>query len=170
MGEVAHVRELLAGEPALAVEPDEESGWAPLLVVCNSRWHQIDTGWARRLREVAELLMDAGASPDTSVGRVPEFGHCSALYAAAGLANHPELAELPLKRGADPDTPAALYHMAFLRDHVGLRLLLDHGARAEGADALAGAISVDDSGAVRLLLDADVDVARPLPAEALGES
>ncbi|HEX6567511.1 MAG TPA: ankyrin repeat domain-containing protein [Acidimicrobiales bacterium] len=170
VGEVARVRELLAGDPALAVEPDRESGWAPLLVVCNSRWHQIDPSRAPGLREVAEVLMDAGASPDTSVGRVPEFGHCSALYAAAGLANHPELAELLLRRGADPDTPAALYHTAFLRDHACLRLLLDHGARAEGADALAGAISVDDADAVRLLLEAGVDVAQPLPAEALGES
>jgi ankyrin repeat protein len=170
LGEAAHVRALLARDPSSAVEPDPESGWAPLLVVCNSRWHQIDQGRATGLREAAELLMDAGASPDTSVGRVPDFGHCSALYAAAGLANHPELAEMLLKRGADPDTPAALYHTAFLRDHVCLRLLLDHGARAEGGDALAAAISVDDADAVRLLLDAGVDAAAPLPAQALGES
>jgi Ankyrin repeats (3 copies) len=170
LGEAAHVRALLARDRGLAVAVDPESGWAPLLVVCNSRWHQIDRDRAAGLREVAELLMDAGASPDTSVGRVPEFGHCSALYAAAGLANHPELAELLLKRGADPDTPAALYHTAFLRDHRCLRLLLDHGARAEGAEALAAAISVDDAKAVRLLLDAGVDAAAPLPAEALGES
>jgi ankyrin repeat protein len=170
MGEVAHVRELLAREPALAVRQDEESGWAPLLVVCNSRWHQIDPARGPGLREVAGRLMDAGASADTAVGVVPQPGHCSALYAAAGLANHPELAALLLERGADPDTPAALYHTAFLRDHAGLRLLLDHGARSEAADALAGAISVDDAEAVRLLLDAGVDPALPLPAEALGES
>lgn len=170
LGEATHVRAVLARDPGLAVEPDPESGWAPLLVVCNSRWHQVDRGRAAGLRDVAELLMDAGASPNTSVGRVPEYGHCSALYAAAGLANHPELAELLLKRGADPDTPAALYHTAFLRDHACLRLLLDNGARAEGAGALAAAIRVEDTEAVRLLLDAGVDAAVPLPAEALGES
>jgi hypothetical protein len=170
LGEAAHVRALLARDPALAVERDPESGWAPLLVACNSRWHQVDPGRGLGLREVAELLMDAGAPPDTSVGGVPGFGHCSTLYAAAGLANHPELAEMLLKRGADPDTPAALYHTAFLRDHVCLRLLLDHGARAEGHDALAAAISVDDAEAVRLLLEAGVDAAVPLPSEALGES
>jgi Ankyrin repeats (3 copies) len=169
LGEAAHVRALLARDPSQAVERDPESGWAPLLVVCNSRWHQIDHDRGPALREVAELLMDAGASPDTSVGRVPDFGHCSALYAAAGLANHPELAEMLMKRGADPDTPAALYHATFLRDHVCLRLLLDQGARAESADALAAAISVDDAQAVRLLLDAGVDATAPVPAEALGE-
>ncbi|HET6952097.1 MAG TPA: ankyrin repeat domain-containing protein [Acidimicrobiales bacterium] len=170
LGEAAHVRALLARDPTSAIEPDPESGWTPLLVACNSRWHVIDPGRGAGLREVAELLLDAGASPDTSVGRVPELGHCSALYAAAGLANHPQLAGLLLTRGADPDTPAALYHTAFLRDHVCLRLLLDHGARAEGADALAAAISVDDAEAVRLLLDAGVDAAVRLPAQALGES
>jgi ankyrin repeat protein len=170
LGEAAHVRALLGRDSSSAVEADPESGWSPLLVVCNSRWHQIDRDRATGLREAAELLMEAGASADTSVGRVPDFGHCSALYAAAGLANHPELAEMLLKRGADPDTPAALYHTAFLQDHVCLQLLLDHGARAEGADALAAAISVDDVEAVRLLLDAGVDAAAPLPAQALGES
>ena len=170
VGEVGHVRTSLALEPALAVQPDPESGWTPLLVVCNSRWHQIDPARGPGLCQVGEALLGAGARPDTSIGTVPQFGHCSALYAAAGLANHPALAELLLKRGADPDTPAALYHTAFLGDHVCLRLLLDHGARAEGADALAAAISVDDTEAVRLLLDAGVDPAKPLPPQALGES
>ncbi len=170
LGEAAHVRALLARDPSVAVRTDPESGWAPLLVACNSRWHQLDPARGPGLCTVAETLLDAGADPNTSVGGVSPFGHCSALYAAAGLANHPELAELLLQRGADPDTPAALYHTAFLRDHVCLRLLLAAGARAEGGDALAAAISVDDAEAVRLLLDAGVDPAQPLPPEALGES
>ena len=170
LGDAARVSTLLARDPPLALVADPESGWTPLLVACNSRWHQIEPARQPGLVEVAETLLDAGADPNTSVGAVPVFGHCSALYAAAGLANHPELAELLLKRGADPDTPAALYHAAFLRDHVCLRLLLDHGARVEGSDSLAAAITADDAEAVRLLLDAGVDPSRPLPAEALGES
>jgi ankyrin repeat protein len=170
LGEAAAVRRFVDRDPSLVVQADPQSEWTPLLAVCNSRWHQIDPGRGPGLREVAALLMDAGASPDTSVGTSPRFGHCSALYAAAGLANHPALAELLLQRGADPDTPSALYHTGFHRDHVCLRLLLDHGARAEGLDTLAAAISVGDVEAVRLLLDAGIDPAEPLPAEALGES
>jgi ankyrin repeat protein len=170
VGEAAHVQTLLASEPSLAVQPDAESGWPPLLAVCNSRWHHINPARSPGLCGVAQSLLDAGASPDTSVGTSPHYGHCSALYAAAGLANHPALAALLLARGADPDTPSALYHTAFQRDHVCLRLLLDHGARAEGADALAAAISVDDVDAVRLLLDAGIDPAEPLPPQALGEA
>ncbi len=170
LGEVAVVRRLVAADSDLALRHDPESGWTPLLAVCNSRWHQIEPARSPGLCEVAAVLMDAGASPDTSVGIMPESRYCSALYAAAGLANHPPLAELLLRRGADPDTPAALYHTAFHRDHLCLRLMLDHGARAEGLDALAAAISVNDVDAVRLLLDAGIDPAQPLPAEALGES
>jgi len=169
LGEVAAVRRFVDRDPSLALQPDPESGWTPLLAVCNSRWHQIDPGRGPGLCDVAALLLDAGASPDTSVGTSPQFGHCSALYAAAGLANHPALAELLLQRGADPDTPSALYHTAFHRDHVCLRMLLDHGARAEGLDTLAAAISVDDVEAVRLLLGAGIDPSQPVPAEALGE-
>jgi ankyrin repeat protein len=169
LGEVAAVGRFLDREPILALQPDPESGWTPLLAVCNSRWHQIDPSRSPGLCEVAALLIDAGASPDTSVGTSPQFGHCSTLYAAAGLANHAALAELLLERGVDPDTPSALYHTGFQRDHVCLRLLLDHGARAEGLDTLAAAISVDDVEAVRLLLDAGIDPSQALPAEALGE-
>lgn len=170
LGEAPLVRELVVRDPAAAVRPDPESGWTPLLVVCNSRWHRFDPSRGPGLCEVAEALLDGGADPNTAVGRVPERGHCSALYAAAGLANHPALAELLLRRGAAPDTPAALYHAAFHRDHVCLRLLLDHGAGSEGADALAAAISIGDIEAVRLLLDAGIDADRPLPPQALGES
>jgi ankyrin repeat protein len=156
--------------PSLAVMPDKRLGWPPLLFACNSRWHQIEPRRSAGIVEVARLLLDAGASPDTAVGRAPRPAHCSALYAAAGLANHAALAQLLLDHGAEPDTPSALYHSAFHRDHETLGLLLERGARAEGPDALAAAISVNDTGAVRLLLAAGIDPREPLPAAALGAS
>jgi ankyrin repeat protein len=170
LGEPAYVRSALERDPSLAVLPDKRLGWPPLLFACNSRWHQIEPRRSAGIVDVARLLLDAGASPDTTIGRAPRPGHCSALYAAAGLANHRALARLLLDRGADPDTPAALYHSAFHRDHETLGLLLERGARAEGLDALAAAISVNDAEAVRLLLGAGIDPREPLPAGALGAS
>jgi hypothetical protein len=71
-------------------------------------------------------------------------------------------------RGADPDTPSASYRTVFHRDRACLRLLLEHGARAEGPAALGAAISGADTEAVRILLDADVGASAPIPADALG--
>jgi hypothetical protein len=149
LGDSDRVRATLAGDRELAARPDPRSGWPPLLFACNSRWHQIDPARSPGIVEVATLLLDAGASPDTAVGAASPGGPCSALYAAAGLANHRALARLLLDRGADPDTPAALYHTAFHRDHESLRLLLDRGARAEGPATLGAAITVDDARAIR---------------------
>ena len=170
LGDAAALAAVLDRDPAAATRPDDIAGWPPLLFVCSSRWHRIDPSRSAGLVTSARVLLDAGADPNTNVDRSAIAGHCSPLYAAAGLANHPELASLLLERGANPDTPSALYHTVFHRDHVCLRLLLEHGARAEGLAALGAAISGADTEAVRILLDAGVDPRLPIPAEALGEA
>ena len=170
LGDAPRIADMLARDPDAALRPDDQAGWPPLLFVCSSRWHQIDPSRSAGLVETARVLLDAGADPNSAVGRSPQAGHCSALYAAAGLANHPALARLLLERGADPDTPSALYHTAFHPDHACLRLLLEHGARDEGTNTLGAAISVADTEAVRLLLDAGVDPRAPIPGDAFGEA
>lgn len=166
LGEVAEVRRRVDRDPTAATRRDPESGLPPLLFACSSRWHWIDPARASGIVEVARLLLDAGASPD-SVMSPPHS--CSALYLAAGMANHHELARLLLDRGADPDAGGTLYHTAFHRDHVCLRMLLDAGASEELQDTLAAAISVRDADAVRILLDGGADAGRGLPAPAMGE-
>jgi ankyrin repeat protein len=168
LGEVEHVRRLLATDPDLVNRPDPESGAPPLVFVCLSQWHRVDPGRTNGMLEVARSLLDAGADPNASIDSPPWPSDCSPLYAAAGLANNPPIAQLLLERGADPDTEKALYHTAFHPDHECLRLLLAHGATAEGGDALAGAITTRDVGAVRLLLEAGVDPGQRLGG-ALGE-
>ncbi len=170
LGDAGQVRRMLARDPGLAVRPDDVAGWPPLLFVCSSRWHRIEPARAGGLVETAELLLEAGADPNTAVGASARAGRCSALYAAAGLANHPALARLLLDRGADPDTPSALYHTAFHPDHACLRLLLDRGARTEGVYTLGAAISVADTGAIRLLVEAGIDPRPPIPADAFAEA
>jgi hypothetical protein len=170
LGDATRLAEMLARDPGAAMRPDDQAGWPPLLFVCSSRWHQLDPSRSAGLVESARLLLDAGADPNTAVDQSAWVGHCSPLYAAAGLANHLALAQLLLDRGADPDTPSALFHTAFHPDHACLRLLLDHGARAEGTDALGAAISVTDIEAVRLLLDAGIDPRVPIPADASADA
>lgn len=167
LGDADHVRELTAADPALAVTPDAARGWPPLLYVCHSRWHRADPGRAAGLTEVARVLLDAGAGPDTNNGLPRRTGrYRSALYGAAGIADNPAITALLLERGADPDDDESLYHSVYHRDHACLRLLLRHGARVNGTNALAAATGAGDVEGVRLLVEAGGDPGRPLTAPA----
>jgi ankyrin repeat protein len=164
LGDVDRLRVEFAGDPDLATRTDPTFGWTALLAVCSSRWCR-DPARAAGLFAEAELLLDAGADPNERLAQP----YCAPLYAAAGLTGNEQITRLLLARGADPDTPSALYHAAFHEDTACLQLLLDHGARAEGSDALGAALSVDNTGAVRALLAAGVDPRVDVPAEALGQ-
>jgi ankyrin repeat protein len=164
LGDAARVREFITRSPESATTPDRDRGWAPLLYVCHSRWHHIDPDRAAGMLAVARLLLDAGADPDTHNG-VPRR-YRSALYGAAGIANNAEITELLLSRGANPDDNESLYHSVYHRDHACLRLLLAHGARVNGTNALAAATGAGDVEGVRLLVDAGGDPGRPVTAPA----
>jgi ankyrin repeat protein len=170
LGEAARVREQLARDPAIATRPEDRSGWPPLLGVCSSRWHRIDPRRAKGMVEVAGLLLDAGADPDTTVGGRPgQPTYCSTLFGAAGCADNPAITGLLLERGATPDDHT-IYLSAFHDDLECLRLLLAHSAGMGESTALAAPVSTGDTEGVRLLLDAGADPARPLPADLLAEN
>lgn len=163
LGDAARVRELIGADPAAATTPDADRGWPPLLYVCHSRWHHLDPGRAPGMLAVARLLLDAGADPNTHNGRPVRTGrYRSALYGAAGIANNPDITALLLDRGADPDDDESLYHSVYHRDHACLRLLLAHGARVNGTNALAAATGAGDVEGVRLLVEAGGDPGRPM--------
>jgi ankyrin repeat protein len=127
-------------------------GWPPLSYVCHSAF----LGGERTgdLVACAELLLDAGADPDSSFPH-PEFGPQSALYGAAGVAHEPRMTALLLERGANPDDDESVYHACETRDHTCLRLLLDAGAKVEGTNAVAHMLDYDDLEGLRLLLEHD---------------
>jgi ankyrin repeat protein len=166
LGDANRVRDYLANDPELATRPTAPIGWPPLLGVCSSRWHRIDPRRAGGMLEVARMLLDAGADPNTSV--LPgQRGHCSTLYGAAGTANNPPITRLMLERGAVPDDDT-LYLSAFHPDHECLRLLLAGDAPLNKSAALSAPISTGDIEGVRLLLEAGADPRQPFQADLLG--
>jgi ankyrin repeat protein len=148
LGDRRTVSEMLAADPSGAVAIDEARGWPPLLYACYSRWHQIDRSRATGMAEVVNLLLDAGASPNTNNGA--RVGYRSALSGAVEV-NNPDVTRVLLDAGANPDDRQCIGEAAGHRDHRCLELLLSHGARVAGTWALDGAVDADDPQAVSLL-------------------
>ena len=151
LGDASAVRNHLAADPADAAAVDDERGWPPLLYACYSRWHQIDPGRAPGLAEVVRLLLAAGAVADTNDGGRPRFR--SALKGSVE-ANNPEMTEVLLAAGANPDLGQPVADAAGHRDLRCLRLLLARGARVAGTWAIGSAVFNDQPGAIALLLAA----------------
>jgi ankyrin repeat protein len=134
-------------------DPNEVGGpraWAPLHYVCHSCFASVD---------VARELLARGADPNAFFAN--EYGPMSALYGAAGVLHDPELTQVLLKAGADPNGEPqfgdALYHSVEAESAECLRLLLEQGAEPRGTNALAHALDFDRPEHVRLLLDAGAD-------------
>jgi ankyrin repeat protein len=164
-GDADRVAELLADAPARALEIDNERGWPPLLYACYTQWHRIDPRRAPGTVEVARMLLEADASPNTNNGGRPNYNYRSALHGAV-TANNPGITRLLLERGAEPDDRVSLTAAAGWRDHECLQLLLDHGASVAGTWALGAAAWADGDETVRLLLDA---ASRTEPAARIAE-
>jgi ankyrin repeat protein len=149
LGDVHAARQILTADPAAATAIDDDRGWPPLLYACYSRWHQADPSRAPAIAEVARLLLDAGASPNTNNGA--RTGYRSALTGSVEV-NNPEVTKVLLEAGANPDDRQTIGWAAFSGYHRCLELLLSHGARVAGTWAIDGAIGGNDARVVSLLL------------------
>jgi ankyrin repeat protein/ribosomal protein S18 acetylase RimI-like enzyme len=152
LGEAGRVRAALARDPGLATRPGGARDWLPLLYPCHSAF----LGGERTdgLVECAQVLLEAGADPDSS-WQHPEFGSLGALYGAAGVAHEPRMTALLLEAGANPNDDESVYHATETGDDTCLRLLLAAGARVEGTNALAHCLDAEKPAMLRLLLDHD---------------
>ncbi|WP_338640327.1 hypothetical protein [Burkholderia pyrrocinia] len=157
-GDLDAVKAALAADPGWVARAGGALNLPPLVAVTHSRLGQIPE-FAVRLRECARHLLDAGADPNQRIGnRFPpaslaapdESGPLSALYGAAGVNCDPVLTAMLLEAGADPNDGESLYHS--LENPACTRLLLEHGARVGGTNALRRALDMRDAAALELLL------------------
>jgi ankyrin repeat protein len=75
-------------------------------------------------------LLDAGASAKTGYfdqAHRPEPQFESALYGAAGVAHQPQLTQLLIERGADPNDSEVPYHVPETYDNAILKILVQSG-------------------------------------------
>ena len=126
LGEVGAARAVLEREPQRADERDEGE-LTPLMACAGSKLPRGEARELEKLREIAALLLDAGADPNA---RVRSWGHDVDVAYFAVSARHAQMLELLLRRGADATAalPSALWSGLDLA-----ALTLENGASIDGA-------------------------------------
>jgi ankyrin repeat protein len=156
VGEADVVERALRDKPGLAVTKGGPDQWPPLLYACFSGFLKAAGKQRDGIVRIVKLLLKHGADPNSSCLFDNKY-QLSALYAAAGSANHAPLTKLLLDAGADPNDGESLYHSAEFKDHACTRLLLEHGAKVKGSNAFFRKLDFDDLAGVRLFLDHGAD-------------
>ncbi len=99
-------------------------------LTCASRNTLGSTARADGFLRTARLLLERGASAKTgfySHHHEPDPAFETAIYGAAGVANHAELTRLLLAHGADPNDGETPYHVPERYDNAALKLLVESG-------------------------------------------
>jgi Ankyrin repeats (3 copies) len=167
----------IGDEDALRVATKADLAWVnqpggplrlpPLVAVTHSSLCQVPE-FRERLHRCARFLLSAGADPNQRIGlrwppasvSAPDDDQpLSALYGAAGRNHDSELTKLLLDAGADPNDGESLYHS--LENPACTRLLLEHGARIDGSNALYRVFDFDNVAALELLLQHGADPNEP---------
>lgn len=167
VGDLAAIIPLISTDPEWINRPSGPLKLPPLVAVTHSRLGQLPE-FIGQLRACAQALLQAGASPNQSIGnRFPpaslaapdETGPLSALYGAAGVNRDPVLTEMLLNAGADPNDGESLYHS--LENPDCTRVLLRHGVRISGTNAIRRALDIPEPDALELLLAHGGDANEP---------
>jgi ankyrin repeat protein len=158
IGDEDAVRRAAANDPAWVNRPGGPLKLPPLVAVTHSSLLQVPE-FRARLHRCARVLLQAGADPNQRIGSrwspaslsEPDDRYpLSALYGAAGRNHDLELTTLLLEAGADPDDNESLYHS--LEAFVTTGILLEHGARIAGTNAMYKVLDDENVAALELLL------------------
>jgi hypothetical protein len=138
LGDEATVREVLARDTVFASVPGGPYRWDALTYLCFSRYLRLDHSRAGAFVATARALLEAGANAHT--GWYETIDHPnprpvfeSAIYGAAGIAQHAELTRLLLERRADPNDEETPYHVPETTDSGVLQVLLDSGRLSDAS-------------------------------------
>jgi ankyrin repeat protein len=130
LGDPAGVRKFLALDADNATAKGGPHVWDALTHLCFSRYLRMDRARSDGFIAAARALLDAGASANTGwiePDHQPQPEWESAIYGAAGIAQHPELTRLLLERGADPNDGETPYHVVETYDNTVMKILVESG-------------------------------------------
>jgi ankyrin repeat protein len=166
LGDAAAVARYLAQDPANATAKGGPRHWDALTYLCFSKYLRLEPQRTDGFVAAATALLDAGADPNTgffSPEHRPNAEWETALYAAAGVAHHPELTKLLLDRGANPNDGEVAYHAPETLDNRALTVLLESKKLTQDTMRmmLSRKMNWHDNGGFRLLLDHGADPNHP---------
>jgi len=126
------VTKFLAQNPENATSTGGIYGWDALTYLCFSRYLRLDPSRSDGFVRTARALLDAGASAQTGWYEMIDHPNPrpvleSAIYGAAGVAQHAGLTQLLLDRGADPNDEETPYHVIETYDNTVLKIVLESG-------------------------------------------
>ena len=126
------VRGFLSRDPKTATVAGGPYGWDALTHLCFSRYLRIDKARSEAFVRTARALLEAGANANTGWYENIDYPTLrpileSAIYGAAGIAQHPELTRLLLGHGADPNDGETPYHVPEGYDNSVMKILLESG-------------------------------------------
>jgi hypothetical protein len=130
LGDRAGVRRFLALDARNATARGGPHDWDALTHLCFSRYLRLDRARSGGFVAAAAALLDAGANANTGwmeTNHEPDPEWESAIYGAAGLAQHPELTRLLLERGADPNDGETPYHVPETYNNTVMKILVESG-------------------------------------------
>lgn len=163
LGDESSVRNWLKRDPALATAKGGPHGWDALTYLCFSRYLRMEKNRAAAFVACARALLEAGANANTGwveyIDDAPRPVSEPAIYGAAALARNPELTQLLLDYGADPNDEETPYHVAETYDNTVLAILLGSKRFNEQSLATVAARKCDwhDDKGLKLALDSGAD-------------
>ena len=155
----AAVRDWLQRDRSLSAAKGGPHGWDALTYLCFSRYLRIDKERSDAFVACARALLEAGADANTgwveTIDDPPRPVREPAIYGAAGLAQNPDLTQLLLDFGADPNDEETPYHVPETYDNAVLKILLASGRFNERSLATVAARKCDwhDDAGLALVLE-----------------
>lgn len=107
-GDLAHIEQVLAADPAAATRSGGPRDWPPLLYAATSHAHALGRGAA--VTEGLARLLAAGADPDTHYTAEGSDNGFSALYLTIAVSAHRPRTDALLAAGAHPSDGNSSYH------------------------------------------------------------
>jgi ankyrin repeat protein len=155
----AAVRDLLKRDASLAVAKGGPHGWDALTYLCFSRYLRIEKERSASFVACARALLEAGANANTgwteTIDDPPRPVAEPVIYGAAGIARNPDLTQLLLDYGADPNDEETPYHVPESYDNSVLQIVLASGRLNERSLATVAARKCDwhDDAGLQLALE-----------------